>query len=467
MIVGFSYTDISSQSTEVGKQRGITRANKDLAAVIAIPSGSSRTISDSEDEFFDAQSKPSSRRTIDSFSNAKPDSRRSHLNEEITPAYQNNSQPFEHGLNEVNEEAISKGAIPDVVDHDSVAHRSISSDKKPNDEVSKEKMYSKTETDALIAAAVAAALAAAQSSKRDSSDISDDHGPDSAVVSTSHITDDDDEYENENEDYGNVVVHLPREEDTITSLPVDHIKERSQDRAPISSSNEMFSSDIFGNISPSSTKEKEQVRPELTKGPTVVFDQEPEEREITEADIPQRPSNPPPEALLSRASLSPAFANNRSMSPNSNRSKGKAPMEYSDLESSSPSPSNEDLYRAALLQQQQHYLNNKRGSVSASSISTNNTNEQLQSIHSSQNDAVTRASATTDPAMINLITQTMIGDWMYKYTRKAVGGGLSENRHQRYFWIHPYTRTLYWSTNAPGVDGNEAKAKSGKYTDYI
>lgn len=448
------------QSTEVGKQRGITKTNKDLAAVIAMPSGSSRTISDSEDEFFDAQSKPSSRRTIDSFSTVKPDSRRSHLNEEITPAYQNNGQQFENTSNEVKEESIGKVAIPDVVDHDNVAPRSISSNKQPIDNVSSEKMYSKTEADALIAAAVAAALAAAKSSKRDSSDINDDHGPDSAVVSTSHITDDDDEYGDENEDYGNVVVHLPREEDTITSLPVDHITERSRDRAPISSTTEMFSSDIFGNINPSSTEEKEQVRPELTKGPTVVFDQEPEEREITEADVPQRPSNPPPEALLSRASLSPAFTNNRSMSPNSSRSKGKAPMEYSDLESSSPSPSNEDLYRTALLQQQQQHLNNKRGSVSASSISTNNTNEQLQSIHSSQNDAITRTSAATDPAMINLITQTMIGDWMYKYTRKAVGGGLSENRHQRYFWIHPYTRTLYWSTNAPGVDGNEAKAKS-------
>lgn len=446
---GPQYTDVQHevQSTEVGKKDGDMKTNRDIAAVIATPSGSSRTISDSEDEFFDAQSKPSSRRTINSFNNVKPNSRNSHLNEEITPTHDYDS-------------SASAGANPRFV--------SSEEPKESNDE----KIFSKTETDALIAAAVAAALAAAISSNnahenksdRDTSNMNDNRGLDSAVVSTSPLsagtpsTEDEDDYGNE--DYGNVVVHLPREEDTITSLPVDHIAERKRDYVPITSS-DVFSTDMFEENNPAVIEAPEQARPELTKGPTVVlFDQEPEERELSEADVPQRPSNPPPEALLSRASLSPAFANNRSMSSGSSRSKGKAPLEYSDLESS-PAPSNEDLYRAALLQQQQQH-HNKRGSISASSISTNNTNEQLHSIHSSQNDAVTRTSATTDPAMINLITQTMIGDWMYKYTRKAVGGGLSENRHQRYFWIHPYTRTLYWSTNAPGVDGNEAKAKSGK-----
>lgn len=66
-----------------------------------------------------------------------------------------------------------------------------------------------------------------------------------------------------------------------------------------------------------------------------------------------------------------------------------------------------------------------------------------------------------DASVIALITQTMIGDWLWKYTRKAVGQGLSERRHKRFFWIHPYTRTLYWSTQAPGTDSfAESKAKS-------
>jgi hypothetical protein len=64
--------------------------------------------------------------------------------------------------------------------------------------------------------------------------------------------------------------------------------------------------------------------------------------------------------------------------------------------------------------------------------------------------------------LISAITQTMIGEWMWKHTRKHMGGGISENKHKRFFWVHPYTRTLYWGTNEPGVDADEAKAKSGK-----
>lgn len=67
----------------------------------------------------------------------------------------------------------------------------------------------------------------------------------------------------------------------------------------------------------------------------------------------------------------------------------------------------------------------------------------------------------TDPRMINAITQTMIGEYLWKYTRKAGRGAMSENRHRRYFWVHPYTRTLYWSDKDPSSAGRaELKAKS-------
>lgn len=67
----------------------------------------------------------------------------------------------------------------------------------------------------------------------------------------------------------------------------------------------------------------------------------------------------------------------------------------------------------------------------------------------------------TDPRMINAITQTMIGEYLWKYTRKAGRGTMSENRHRRYFWVHPYTRTLYWSDRDPShAGGAELKAKS-------
>lgn len=66
-----------------------------------------------------------------------------------------------------------------------------------------------------------------------------------------------------------------------------------------------------------------------------------------------------------------------------------------------------------------------------------------------------------DPRMIQAITQTMIGEYLWKYTRKTGRGEMSENRHRRYFWVHPYTRTLYWSDRDPQSAGRaELKAKS-------
>lgn len=67
----------------------------------------------------------------------------------------------------------------------------------------------------------------------------------------------------------------------------------------------------------------------------------------------------------------------------------------------------------------------------------------------------------TDPRMIQAITQTMIGEYIWKYTRKTGRGELSEKRHRRYFWVHPYTRTIYWSERDPSTAGRtEMKAKS-------
>jgi hypothetical protein len=67
----------------------------------------------------------------------------------------------------------------------------------------------------------------------------------------------------------------------------------------------------------------------------------------------------------------------------------------------------------------------------------------------------------TDPRMIQAITQTMIGEFLWKYTRKAGRPEMSTTRHRRYFWVHPYTRTLYWSDQDPQAAGrSELKAKS-------
>ena len=71
------------------------------------------------------------------------------------------------------------------------------------------------------------------------------------------------------------------------------------------------------------------------------------------------------------------------------------------------------------------------------------------------------AERVTDPRMIQAITQTMIGEYLWKYTRRAGRGDMSDKRHRRFFWIHPYTRTLYWSEKDPATAGRaQLKAKS-------
>lgn len=88
----------------------------------------------------------------------------------------------------------------------------------------------------------------------------------------------------------------------------------------------------------------------------------------------------------------------------------------------------------------------------------------LQPSHHSEHRCDVSSSYTVPSSNADLvlaITQTMIGEWMWKNTRRHVGSGISENKHKRFFWVHPYTRTLYWGTSEPGIDADEAKAKSG------
>ncbi|OZJ07022.1 hypothetical protein BZG36_00017 [Bifiguratus adelaidae] len=96
---------------------------------------------------------------------------------------------------------------------------------------------------------------------------------------------------------------------------------------------------------------------------------------------------------------------------------------------------------------------------SATSISTMST-EDWGDRHVPQMEPPSAAIQTSDPALIAAITQTMVGDWLWKYTRRPLGSGLSEKRNKRYFWVHPYTCTIYWGTKQPGVNLSEMKAKS-------
>ena len=58
----------------------------------------------------------------------------------------------------------------------------------------------------------------------------------------------------------------------------------------------------------------------------------------------------------------------------------------------------------------------------------------------------------------------MIGEFLYKYSRKSFGRGYGQKRHKRFFWVHPSRKTLYWSLRDPGPSLNsESSAKSGQY----
>lgn len=67
----------------------------------------------------------------------------------------------------------------------------------------------------------------------------------------------------------------------------------------------------------------------------------------------------------------------------------------------------------------------------------------------------------TDPRKLQAVVQCMIGEYLYKYTRRMGSSVTSDTRHRRYFWLHPYNRTLHWSEHEPGSDGkSEGRNKS-------
>ncbi|KAH7096753.1 meiotic cell cortex C-terminal pleckstrin homology-domain-containing protein [Auriculariales sp. MPI-PUGE-AT-0066] len=77
-------------------------------------------------------------------------------------------------------------------------------------------------------------------------------------------------------------------------------------------------------------------------------------------------------------------------------------------------------------------------------------------------------SEVTDPAIIHAITQTMISEFLYKYTSPLFGRAKpGQKHHRRFFWLHPYTRTLYWSVEGPeDSDINESSAKHAQIQSF-
>lgn len=68
--------------------------------------------------------------------------------------------------------------------------------------------------------------------------------------------------------------------------------------------------------------------------------------------------------------------------------------------------------------------------------------------------------------VVDAITATMIGEWMWKYTRKRISFGASEQeasdvRHKRWVWLSPYERTVMWSTKQP-ITNTALMGKTGR-----
>ncbi|CAO3620777.1 unnamed protein product [Cunninghamella blakesleeana] len=189
---------------------------------------------------------------------------------------------------------------------------------------------------------------------------------------------------------------------------------------------------------------------------------------------PSRPIERPPSVLLDKATRSLSSADNFAPQVPSKQDRINTRSIYNQTNISSSSAHLLNVPSVNVDTEEDSTLDNhlqQRDTASLSSVTTNNTTTQASIESSNQDDYIgslnerpltTVATGATgmDPT-ISSITQTMIGEWLTKYTRKPMGGqGFSERRHDRYFWIHPYTRTLYWCNRAPGADGGELKAKS-------
>ncbi|KAG8216903.1 hypothetical protein J3R82DRAFT_7176 [Butyriboletus roseoflavus] len=203
---------------------------------------------------------------------------------------------------------------------------------------------------------------------------------------------------------------------------------------------------------------------------------------------PPRPSSPPPPELIQRATT-PTFGamlsvnNKGSFGP---RQHGSSMPPSSNIRQPPSTSSFRSAANAAAHAQNSHpprlpswnVRETERRELSSTSLTSDRSALSPRSSMSSDHNpfvnrghtkGVTAISAqgvdqtggATDPSVIHAITQTMIGEFLYKYTRRAIGKGHGEKRHKRFFWVHPYTKTLYWSSADPGSSNvSESSAKS-------
>ncbi|KAI9835651.1 MAG: hypothetical protein M1838_005233 [Thelocarpon superellum] len=103
---------------------------------------------------------------------------------------------------------------------------------------------------------------------------------------------------------------------------------------------------------------------------------------------------------------------------------------------------------------------------------------------SSINGSASLHSSVTPTNVVDAISQTMVGEWMWKYVRKRTSFGIPESpqggpdtgkpgddgavnvtgsgvRHKRWVWLAPYERAVMWSSRQP-TSGSALLGKSGR-----
>lgn len=186
---------------------------------------------------------------------------------------------------------------------------------------------------------------------------------------------------------------------------------------------------------------------------------------------PPRPTSPPPADLLYRAQ-SPAFDESYGrhsgfLAPTSAARNGRSLRVQPSMASTVDQTSHSFQDKSLNAKVRDGYSRRQSGPSSISDISVHSVISRRMSLASSGGTSIDeeipiRASGgSTDPVVLHAITQTMIGMFMWKYTRRTIGKGQSDRRHKRFFWLHPYTKTLYWSSSDPGAQStNHSSAKS-------
>lgn len=108
--------------------------------------------------------------------------------------------------------------------------------------------------------------------------------------------------------------------------------------------------------------------------------------------------------------------------------------------------------------EQQHHLAKSRCHSRSSSInrtiaySMESESPQVRRTSFDAGISLATMASLSEPSIIPALTQTVIGEYLYKYYRRLGPISNLSSRHERYFWIHPYTMTLYWSSSNPVLE---------------